>query len=277
MSSKQNILVRLKDAGFRINDKWLVKGVSLEIKKGEIVTLIGPNGSGKELVAHQLHEKSERSSFPLIEVNCAAIPSVLIESELFGHVKGAFTGAIANRPGRFQLAHEGTLFLDEIIEETGLEATVKIKFREPYKQYVRTMKEFKNDIMDIEKLKIGTATYKGAKRRFEYVVDNADFVVIDDYAHHPEELNAIIGSVKSLYPSKKITGILPDSIVINEFLHVHDEAHARFDAISRSYSYTLTGERDPFRQETSYHFPFYHLLDFGLMKESIKLLQGYDG
>ena len=61
--------------------------------------------------------------------------------------------------------------------------------------------------MDIEKLKIGTATYKGAKRRFEYVVDNADFVVIDDYAHHPEELNAIIGSVKSLYPSKKITGI----------------------------------------------------------------------
>jgi UDP-N-acetylmuramate--alanine ligase len=61
--------------------------------------------------------------------------------------------------------------------------------------------------MDIEKLKVGIATYKGAKRRFEYVVDNADFVVIDDYAHHPEELNAIIGSVKSLYPSKKITGI----------------------------------------------------------------------
>jgi UDP-N-acetylmuramate--alanine ligase len=61
--------------------------------------------------------------------------------------------------------------------------------------------------MDIEKLKIGIATYKGAKRRFEYVVDNADHVVIDDYAHHPEELNAIIGSVKSLYPSKKITGI----------------------------------------------------------------------
>jgi len=61
--------------------------------------------------------------------------------------------------------------------------------------------------MDIERLKVGIATYKGAKRRFEYVVDNADFVVIDDYAHHPEELNAIIGSVKSLYPSKKITGI----------------------------------------------------------------------
>jgi UDP-N-acetylmuramate--alanine ligase len=61
--------------------------------------------------------------------------------------------------------------------------------------------------MDIEKLKVGIATYKGAKRRFEYVVNNNDFVVIDDYAHHPEELNAIIGSVKSLYPSKKITGI----------------------------------------------------------------------
>ena len=78
------------------------------------VLITGPNGTGKELVAHQLHEKSSRSLFPLIEVNCAAIPSELIESELFGHVKGAFTSAIKDRAGKFEAADGGTLFLDEI-------------------------------------------------------------------------------------------------------------------------------------------------------------------
>lgn len=78
------------------------------------VLIIGPNGTGKELVAHQLHEKSERASFPLIEVNCAAIPSELIESELFGHVKGAFTSAVKDRAGKFEAADKGTIFLDEI-------------------------------------------------------------------------------------------------------------------------------------------------------------------
>lgn len=78
------------------------------------VLITGPNGTGKELVAHWLHEKSERSSAPMIEVNCAAIPPELIESELFGHVKGAFTSAVKDRAGKFEAAHGGTLFLDEI-------------------------------------------------------------------------------------------------------------------------------------------------------------------
>jgi two-component system, NtrC family, nitrogen regulation response regulator NtrX len=78
------------------------------------VLITGPNGTGKELVAHQLHEKSERANHPLIEVNCAAIPSELIESELFGHVKGAFTSAIKDRAGKFEAADNGTIFLDEI-------------------------------------------------------------------------------------------------------------------------------------------------------------------
>ena len=78
------------------------------------VLVTGPNGTGKELVAHQLHEKSQRASFPLIEVNCAAIPSELIESELFGHVKGAFTSAVKDRAGKFEAADKGTIFLDEI-------------------------------------------------------------------------------------------------------------------------------------------------------------------
>lgn len=78
------------------------------------VLITGPNGSGKELVAKQLHNKSNRAKFSFIEVNCAAIPSELIESELFGHEKGSFTSAVATRKGKFELAEGGTLFLDEI-------------------------------------------------------------------------------------------------------------------------------------------------------------------
>ena len=78
------------------------------------VLITGPNGTGKELVAHQLHEKSERAAYPIVEVNCAAIPSELIESELFGHVKGAFTSAVKDRAGKFEAADGGTIFLDEI-------------------------------------------------------------------------------------------------------------------------------------------------------------------
>lgn len=89
------------------------------------VLIMGPNGSGKELVAHHIHEKSERSKSPLIEVNCAAIPAELIESELFGHKKGAFTSAVKDRKGKFELANSGTLFLDEI-GDMSLSAQAKV-------------------------------------------------------------------------------------------------------------------------------------------------------
>jgi two-component system, NtrC family, nitrogen regulation response regulator NtrX len=89
------------------------------------VLITGENGTGKELVARWLHEKSPRAGAPLIEVNCAAIPSELIESELFGHEKGAFTSAVAQRKGKFELAEGGTIFLDEI-GDMSLSAQAKV-------------------------------------------------------------------------------------------------------------------------------------------------------
>lgn len=89
------------------------------------VLITGPNGTGKELVAHWIHQKSARSKGPMVEVNCAAIPSELIESELFGHKKGAFTSAVKDRAGKFEQANSGTLFLDEI-GDMSLSAQAKV-------------------------------------------------------------------------------------------------------------------------------------------------------
>src|SRR5262249_40389877 len=80
------------------------------------VLITGESGTGKELIAEALHENSRRKVQPLVRINCAAIPRELIESELFGYEKGAFTGAVSSKPGRFELADQGTLFLDEIGE-----------------------------------------------------------------------------------------------------------------------------------------------------------------
>src|SRR5690606_9523595 len=87
--------------------------------------ITGENGSGKGLVAHWLHEKSARASSPVVEVNCAAIPSGLIASELFGHEKGSFTSAVKQRIGKFEQANGGTLFLDEI-GDMSLSAQAKV-------------------------------------------------------------------------------------------------------------------------------------------------------
>ena len=103
-----------------------IKGIIDKVAPTDARVLItGPNGTGKELVAHWLHAKSDRSKSNMIEVNCAAIPSELIESELFGHVKGSFTGANKDRAGKFEAANGGTIFLDEI-GDMSLSAQAKV-------------------------------------------------------------------------------------------------------------------------------------------------------
>ena len=126
------------------------------------VLITGPNGTGKELVAHWIHEKSVRSSGPMIEVNCAAIPSELIESELFGHVKGAFTSANKDRAGKFEAANGGTIFLDEI-GDMSLSAQAKVlrALQENKISRVGSDKDIKVDV------RIVAATNKDLKKEIE--------------------------------------------------------------------------------------------------------------
>lgn len=122
---KKTLVRETKKLRRKINKTYQIVGKSKEIEgiKDMIdrvaptdarVMITGENGTGKELVARWLHEKSDRADNPFVEVNCAAIPSELIESELFGHEKGAFTSAHKKRDGKFKMAHTGTIFLDEI-------------------------------------------------------------------------------------------------------------------------------------------------------------------
>ena len=126
------------------------------------VLITGSNGSGKELVAHAIHSLSERSKNPIIEVNCAAIPSELIESELFGHVKGSFTGAIKDKQGKFEQANGGTLFLDEI-GDMSLVAQAKVlrALQENKVSPVGSDKEIKVDV------RVLAATNKDLKKEIE--------------------------------------------------------------------------------------------------------------
>ncbi|MDC1195539.1 sigma-54 dependent transcriptional regulator [Flavobacteriaceae bacterium] len=123
------------------------------------VLVTGPNGTGKELVAHWLHQKSERAKGPMIEVNCAAIPSELIESELFGHIKGAFTSAHKDRAGKFEAANGGSIFLDEI-GDMSLSAQAKVlrALQESRIQRVGSDKDIKVDVRVI------AATNKNLKK-----------------------------------------------------------------------------------------------------------------
>lgn len=133
---KEKLVSETKTLKKKVGGKYNMMGESLALQQvrdmvdklaptDARVLILGPNGSGKELVAREIHEKSLRSAGPFVEVNCAAIPSELIESELFGHEKGAFTSAIKQKKGNFEQAEGGTLFLDEI-GDMSLSAQAKV-------------------------------------------------------------------------------------------------------------------------------------------------------
>ena len=150
---KENLKLKRKVA-----QKYTIIGESeLVAKMKEMISVVAPtdarvlitgeNGTGKELVAHQLHQQSERNKENFIEVNCAAIPSELIESELFGHVKGAFTSAVKDRSGKFEAANKGTLFLDEIADMSlAAQAKVLRALQEKKIQRVGNEKDIKVDV-----------------------------------------------------------------------------------------------------------------------------------
>ncbi|QII71880.1 sigma-54-dependent transcriptional regulator [Apibacter sp. B2966] len=136
ITENQKLFSQNKILKKKVSKKYEMIGISKklnEIKeiidkiaaKDAKVLITGPNGTGKELVAHSIHEKSDRAAMTIVEVNCAAIPSELIESELFGHMKGSFTGAVKDKQGKFELADKGTLFLDEI-GDMSLSAQAKV-------------------------------------------------------------------------------------------------------------------------------------------------------
>lgn len=157
----------------KVNKKYQMIGESDALKKIQEmidkvalsdarVLITGPNGAGKELVAHAIHAQSERSKGPMIEVNCAAIPSELIESELFGHVKGSFTGAIKDKQGKFELANNGTIFLDEIGDMSLIaQAKVLRALQESKVSPVGSDKEIKVDV------RVLAATNKNMQKEIE--------------------------------------------------------------------------------------------------------------
>lgn len=157
----------------KVNKKYQMIGESAALKKIQDmiekvapsdarVLITGPNGAGKELVAHAIHAQSERNKGPMIEVNCAAIPSELIESELFGHVKGSFTGAIKDKQGKFELANGGTIFLDEIGDMSLIaQAKVLRALQESKVSPVGSDKEIKVDV------RVVAATNKNMQKEIE--------------------------------------------------------------------------------------------------------------
>ncbi|GGG29147.1 Fis family transcriptional regulator [Dokdonia pacifica] len=170
---KKNLVVENKLLKKKVSKKYEMIGDSAAISQikemiekvaatDARVLITGPNGTGKELVAHWLHEKSDRSNGPLIEVNCAAIPSELIESELFGHVKGAFTSANKDRAGKFEAANGGTIFLDEI-GDMSLSAQAKVlrALQESRVQRVGSDKDIKVNV------RVVAATNKNLKKEID--------------------------------------------------------------------------------------------------------------
>jgi len=213
---KKELLVENKILRKKVAKKYNIIGASKSImeihslidkvaKTDARVLITGESGTGKELVAHNIHQKSSRASFPFIEVNCAAIPSELIESELFGHLKGSFTSAVKDREGKFEAANNGTLFLDEI-GDMSLAAQAKVlrALEENKIQRVGSQKDINVDV------RVLAATNKDLIKE----IDNGNFR--EDLYHR---LAVIVIKVPELSKRKSDIPILVDhfsKIISNE-------------------------------------------------------------
>lgn len=174
---RKSLMVQNKVLRKKVSKKYKMVGNSLSLQKIQDmiervaptdarVLIIGANGSGKELIAHAIHQKSERSNAPMIEVNCAAIPSELIESELFGHEKGAFTSAIKQRKGKFEMANGGTLFLDEV-GDMSLKAQAKV---------LRALQEHKISRVGSDKeIKVNVRVLAATNKDLQYEIKEGRF------------------------------------------------------------------------------------------------------
>lgn len=209
-SDKSNLVLETKTLKKKVSKSMEIVGESpkiLEVKEmiekvaptEARVFIFGANGTGKELVANSLHKLSNRSKMPLIEVNCAAIPSELIESELFGHEKGSFTSAVKQRIGKFEQADGGTLFLDEI-GDMSLSAQAKV---------LRALQENKITRVGGDKeIKVNVRVLAATNKDLKKEIDNKNFR--EDLYHR---LSVIVINVPSLAERKEDIPLL-----INKFL-----------------------------------------------------------
>ena len=182
------------------------------------VLVTGESGTGKELIARALHENSSRRKGPFIKINCAAIPKTLMESELFGYEKGAFTGAVGAKPGRFELAHEGTLFLDEI-GEIPVEMQVKLLrvLQESEFERVGGIKTIKVDVRVVAATNrdLQTDLQTGAFREDLYYRLNVVPIQLPPLRERTEDIAALVDHFVTKFNErlkKKILGVEPDAV-----------------------------------------------------------------
>jgi len=198
------------------------------------VLITGANGTGKELIAHAIHEKSERSGAPMVEVNCAAIPSELIESELFGHEKGAFTSAIKQRKGKFETADGGTLFLDEV-GDMSLKAQAKV---------LRALQEHKITRVGSDKeIKVNVRVLAATNKNLQHEIKEGNFR--EDLYHR---LGVILIDNPSLDERKDDIPILTEHFN-KQICEEHGIAEKNFspEALEVLKSYTWSGNIREFR------------------------------
>lgn len=184
------------------------------------VLITGESGTGKELVAKAIHFNSDRATKPFIPINCGAIPSELLESELFGHIKGAFTGAIANRVGRFEMAEGGTLFLDEIGD---MSANLQVKLLRVLQE--RTFEPVGSTKTITANVRVVAATNANLERAVEdgrfredlYYRLNVIPIAIPPLRHRPSDIPLLIHHFMEQFNrgrERKLTGVAPDAMEI---------------------------------------------------------------